>query len=209
MSLSSQKVLMAAIGMLGGGLLVMRGMIRKALSCTPLLASALAGGLALVLGLATLLYRDLRRSEISLSMRLRAVRHASGPSEPRRARGVFCHHSCLRIVTSLGDAIARSVVRCPPALWRSCVRRWIIAGFRGRHGLGLFVGTKFLLVVWPAARGGGAAMAAAPECTASTRDHPAVAAGIGLLAPDPFRASRLRKKYLRALDARHCRTRST
>jgi tight adherence protein C len=161
---------------------------------TPLLASALAGGLALVLGLATLLYRDLRRSEI-LSLRLRMVRDTSGPAEPETLEPL---PPLSRIVTSLGDAIARSGALSARTL-EELRLTLSIAGFRGRHGLGLFVGTKFLLV-------GGLPLAVVvlPWLLRLNLPHQpaviAVAAGIGLLAPDRF-VQRLRKKYLRALDA--------
>jgi tight adherence protein C len=161
---------------------------------TPLLASALAGGLAVVLGLATMLYRDLRRSEI-LSARLRMVRHASLPTEPDAPEAL---PPLSRIVTSLGDAIARSGALSARTL-EELRQTLSIAGFRGRHGLGLFVGTKFLLV-------GGLPLVVVvlPWLMGLSLPHqPAIiaaAAGIGLLAPDRI-VQRLRKKYLRALDA--------
>jgi tight adherence protein C len=161
---------------------------------TPLLSFALAGGLALVLGLATLLYRDLRRSEI-LSMRLRMVRHASGPAEPDASVAL---PPLSRIVTTIGDTITRSGALSARTL-EDLRQTLSIAGFRGRHGVGLFVGTKFLLV-------GGlpVAVVVVPWLFGMSIPHQpaviAVAAGIGLLAPDRV-VQRLRKKYLRALDA--------
>jgi tight adherence protein C len=74
-----------------------------------------------------------------------------------------------------------------------------VAGFRGGHGLGLFVGTKLLLIV-------GLPLATQALPWLLHRDIPypavvlAVAAVTGLLAPDKI-VQRLRKRYLRALEA--------
>ncbi len=160
----------------------------------PWLAPALAAGLALVLGLPILLFRDLRRAE-RLSTRLRMVQHGSGMAEPETEETLSAP---LRIITAIGEAIARSGALSNRTL--EDLRQTLhVAGFRGGHGLGLFVGTKLLLVV-------GLPLATLALPWLLQRDIPyqaailALAAGIGLLAPDKV-VQNLRKRYLRALEA--------
>jgi tight adherence protein C len=160
----------------------------------PWLAPALAAGIAVMLGLALLLYRDLRRTE-RMSLRLRMVQGGSGAAAPEIDQGL---PAPLRIVTAIGDAIARSGALSTRTL--EDLRQTLqVAGFRGRHGLGLFVGAKLLLVV-------GLPLVTLAVPWLLHRDMPyrgvviAVAAGIGLLAPDKI-VQRLRKRYLRALEA--------
>ncbi len=160
----------------------------------PWLGPALAGGVAVVLGLSLLLYRDQRRTE-RLSMRLRMVQ----PSAAAREREIEAGLSApLRIVTAIGEAIASSGALSTRTL-EELQQTLQIAGFRGRHGLGLFVGTKLLLVV-------GLPLATLALPWLLHRDIPypsamlSLAAGIGLLAPDKIVQS-LRKRYLHALEA--------
>ena len=62
---------------------------------------------------------------------------------PRRGRGC---RAPLRIVTAIGEAIARSGILSLKTLAE--LRQTLhVAGFRGGSGLGLFVGTKLLLVI--------------------------------------------------------------
>jgi tight adherence protein C len=161
---------------------------------TPWLAPALAVGIAALLGLSLLLYRDLRRTE-RMSLRLRMVQLGSGQAEPESAAGL---PAPLRIVTAIGEAIARSGALSTRTL--DDLRQTLqIAGFRGGHGLGLFVGAKLLLVI-------GLPLVVFALPWLLHREIPyqtvvmAVAAGIGLLAPDKVVRS-LRKRYLRALEA--------
>jgi tight adherence protein C len=74
-----------------------------------------------------------------------------------------------------------------------------VAGFRGRHGLGLFVGTKLLLVI-----GLPLMTLMLPWLLHDNLPYPAallaIAAGIGLLTPDKIVQS-LRKRHLLALEA--------
>jgi tight adherence protein C len=157
-------------------------------------APALAGGLAAVLFLAFLLWRDMSRAE-RLSARLLTVRQATSLAAPDPESGLPVP---LRIITAIGETIARSGLLSTRTLEE--LRQMLhVAGFRGRHGLGLFVGTKLLLVA-------GLPLAVLvlpwllhfeiPYRGASL----AVAAGIGLLAPDKI-VQHLRKRYLRALES--------
>ena len=76
-------------------------------------------------------------------MRLRMVQPRRGPAE--REPGAGLRHRCA-IVTAIGEAIARSGALSTRTLEE--LRQTLhVAGFRGEHGLGLFVGTKLLLVV--------------------------------------------------------------
>ncbi len=158
------------------------------------LAPALAAGIAVMLALSLLLYRDLCRSE-RLSLRLRMVQRGCGPAEPEPGEALAAP---LRIITAIGEAIARSGALSTRTLEE--LRQTLhVAGFRGGHGLGLFVGTKLLLVV-------GLPLAVLALPWLLQRDIPyqsavmAVAAGIGLLAPDKV-VQGLRKRHLRALQA--------
>jgi tight adherence protein C len=158
----------------------------------PWLAPALATGIAVVLGLALLLYRDLRRTE-QLSLRLRMVQPGSGMAEAEHGLPVP-----LRVVTAIGEVIARSGALSTRTLEE--LRQTLhVAGFRGAHGLGLFVGTKLLLVV-----GLPLMTLALPWLLGSDIPYRsammAVAAGVGLLAPDKV-VQALRKRYLRSLEA--------
>ncbi len=161
---------------------------------TPWLAPALAGGLILLLGLAVVLYRELRRAE-RMSMRLRLVRHASVPAEPEVGETLPL---LSRMVTAIGETIARSGALSARTL-EELRHTLSIAGFRGSHMLGLFVGTKFLLVA-----GLPLAAMALPRLVHIEVPYQAavaaVCAGIGLLAPDRV-VLRLRQRHLMALDA--------
>jgi len=160
----------------------------------PWLGPVLIGGFAAVLGLSLVLWREMRRGE-RLSTRLRMVAHGTGSAEaapPEELQPV------LRVITAIGEAIARSGALSARTLDE--LRQTLhVAGFRGAHGLGLFVGTKLLLII-------GLPLAAliGPWAAGIELPHPgvflAVAAGVGLLAPDKI-VQRLRKRYLRELEA--------
>jgi tight adherence protein C len=158
------------------------------------LSAALASGFVLVLLLPTLLYRDLRRTE-RLSVRLRMVRPGAGTQAPAPGMEPAV---LLRIVTAIGEAIARSGALSNRTLEE--LRQTLqVAGFRGGHGLGLFVGSKLLLLA-----GLPLLVLAGPWLLRFELPHQGVvlgvAAGIGLLAPDRVVQSR-RKRYLRTLEA--------
>jgi tight adherence protein C len=160
----------------------------------PWLAVALVCGFAAVFGVSLVLWRDMRQAE-QLSRRLRMARHAAGPIDPDPNEGL---PPLLRIVTAIGEAIARSGALSTRTLEE--LRQTLhVAGFRGGHGLGLFVGTKLLLVL-----GLPSVILLLPWVLRMNLPHPglfaAVAAGIGLLAPDKV-VQHLRQRHLRALDA--------
>ncbi len=147
----------------------------------------------MVLGVALLLWRDLRRSE-RLSARLRMVRSVGGPAEAEPGTGL---PPLLRIVTTIGETIARSGALSNRTLDE--LRQTLhVAGFRGDHGLGLFVGTKLLLAI-------GLPLLLLTGVWLLHFHVPhsgvvaAVAAVIGLLAPDKV-VQHLRARYLRSLE---------
>jgi tight adherence protein C len=160
------------------------------------LALALSTGLLIVLFLSLQLWRELRRAD-RLSIRLRMARHAAGTAEPE-AEPEEGLPPWSRVVTAIGEVIVRRGAVSTRTLEE--LRQTLhVAGFRGAHGLALFVGTKVLLVA-------GLPLAAWLLLWLFDLDIPhqdmilAVAAGIGLLAPDQY-LRRRRKRYLRALEA--------
>jgi tight adherence protein C len=159
----------------------------------PWVALAPAVGLALIVSL-LLLWRDQRRAD-RLALRLRMVRPDAGLAEPDAGEGLAVP---LRIITAIGEAIARSGILSNKTLLE--LRQTLhVAGFRGGYGLGLFVGTKLLLVtLMPLA---------AFLIPLLLRYHPpfhaaiiGLTAIIGLLAPDKIVQS-LRTRYLRRLES--------
>jgi tight adherence protein C len=157
------------------------------------LAPVLTGGFAVMLGLALLLWRDMRQSE-RLSVRLRMARSGGGAGGAAPGTGL---PPPMRIITAIGETIARSGVLSTRTLEE--LRQTLhVAGFRGEHGLGLFVGTKLLLVV-----GLPLLVPIAVWVLRFNVPHPtaiaAVAAGVGLLMPDKV-VQHLRTRYLRALE---------
>jgi tight adherence protein C len=158
------------------------------------LGPVLAAGLALVLGLLTLLWRDMRREE-RLSRRLAMVRHANAPAEPDPGSML---PAPLRVITTIGEWIAGSGALSARTVEE--LRQTLhIAGFRGGHGLGLFVGAKLLLIA-------GLPLAAVGIPWLLGLDTPrrgaimAAAAVAGLLLPDKI-VRHSRQRYLRSLEA--------
>ena len=161
---------------------------------TSWLTPTLAGGFAVLLGLLLLLYRDQRRTD-RLSMRLRLIQRAPDVADTLSAASLPIP---LRIVTMIGETIARSGALSDRTIEE--LRQTLhVAGFRGDHGLGLFVGAKLLsavtlpLAVW-----------LVPWLLHRELPFPlacvAAAAVVGLLLPDKV-VQHLRVRYLRALEA--------
>jgi tight adherence protein C len=159
----------------------------------PWLIPLVAGGSIGVLALALALYRDLRQAE-RLSMRLRMARQGANPAEFEANNKL---PALLWIVSSVGRAVVRGGL-LPGGTLEELRQTLLIAGFRGAHGLAMFVGTKVLLVL-----GLPLAVLVASLLPHLDVPHPsvlaAIAAGIGLLAPDRI-LQRLRKRHLRALE---------
>jgi tight adherence protein C len=160
----------------------------------PWLVPMLTGGSMVMLGLTFLLWHEMGRSA-RLSRRIRAVRPGADTAESAPDNDLSAP---LRIITAVGETIARSGALSTRTLEE--LRQTLqVAGFGGKHGLGLFVGTKLLLLI-------GLPVATLGAAWLSGRSLPypaailAVAVGIGLLAPDKI-VQHLRKRYLRALEA--------
>jgi tight adherence protein C len=157
-------------------------------------APAVAAGFMMISVLAVALWHDMRQAE-RLSRRLAMVRLASGPVTRESADPL---PAPLRVVTTIGELIAGSGALSSRTLddLRDTLR---IAGFRGENGLGLFVGTKLLLIA-----GLPLAVLAIPWVLGYDPPHRgaimAAAGAVGLLLPDKV-VQHLRKRYLRALDA--------
>ncbi len=147
---------------------------------------------AAVLAVAAMLYRDVRQTE-RLSARLRLA--AAEPAGFSAGDGVPV---LLRAVGQVGAFIARSGALSKTTLDE--LRQTLhVAGFKGNHGLNLFVGTKLLLMaglpflVW-----------AVPGLFGRAAPHRGIvlpaAAFIGMLTPDKVVQHR-RKRYLRDLES--------
>ncbi len=159
----------------------------------PWLGTIVGVGLVLMLYVLVLLYRDQCRSE-RLSLRLRMVQPDLAGGERESA----AMSAPLRIITAIGEVIMRSGALSTRT--RDELRQGLrVAGFRGPHALGLFVGAKLLLAV-----GLPLAALALPWLLHRALPFPlaivSAAAGIGLLAPDKI-VQRMRTRYLRALEA--------
>jgi tight adherence protein C len=157
------------------------------------LAPVLTGGVAILLGLGLLLWQEMRQSE-RLSARLRMVRSDGGSTGTAPGAGL---RPLVRVITAIGETIARSGALSSRTL--DDLRQTLhVAGFRSEHGLGLFVGTKILLVI-----GLPLLVPIAVWMLQFNLPHPtavaAIAAGVGLLAPDKI-VQHLRARYLRSLD---------
>ena len=160
---------------------------------TPWFVSTLSFGMSLIVGLLLWLYHDQLRAD-RMSMRLRMAR-PDALAEPLGTG--YSLPTPLRLVTAIGEAIARSGALSNRTL-EELQQTLHVAGFRGRYGLGLFVGAKLLLTVsLPTV------VLLLPWLLHYDLPYPgsfvAAAGGIGLLAPDRYVQSS-RKRYLRALE---------
>jgi tight adherence protein C len=150
--------------------------------------------LALIFGVPILLHHDLQQQE-RMSRRLRMVQPEGTPEGPRAQNWAT---SALRVITAIGEAIARSGALSSKTLDE--LRHTLnSAGLRGGHGLGLFVGVKLLLLA-----GLPGLVFLLPLLFGFNLPYQgiilAAAAVIGILAPDKV-VQRLRKRYLRDLEA--------
>ena len=143
----------------------------------------------------TAVVRQMRR-EARLASRLRAIRH-SGSLALEAGDETGAGVGLAGIVSALGLLIARSGLLSRKTV-EGLQQTLSAAGFRGANALGLFVGTKLLLVVaLPLI-----ALAALPHLHVSPMIRNigiAVAAVIGLLGPDWWVGQR-HKKYLKAVQ---------
>ena len=153
----------------------------------------IAGAISLMASLVSLLLlRTVRRQE-RLTTRLLALR-LSGAAPPARNS----YHRLLRLVAVAGTSLARSGLLSTGTI-SQMEQTLVSAGLRGSNGLGLFVGFKLLLLAaLPLAAWFGVTQLGLPAMPRNAAL--ALAAGIGLLAPDYFVRSR-RSAYLRQVQA--------
>jgi tight adherence protein C len=156
------------------------------------LAAVAAGVVGLVAG--AMLMTHMRR-ERRLAHRLAGVRN--GPRSQRQqaqAEGPLL----LAAVAALGSAVARSGILSAKTIGE-LEQTLVSSGLRGRNGIGLFIGSKLLLVaVLPALVY--LLLPGAGVSPSLTRSAAMAAAGIGLLLPDSI-VRRNHKKYLDRVDS--------
>lgn len=154
---------------------------------------AVAGTISLAASLGSLLLLRTVRQQERVATRLLALR-LSGTAPPARNS----YHGLLQLVAVAGAGVARSGLLSTGTVTQM-EQTLISAGLRGSNGLGLFVGFKLmLLVALPLA-----AWFGVNQLGLSPMPRNAVlamAAGIGLLAPDYFVRNR-RSAYLRKVQA--------
>jgi tight adherence protein C len=151
--------------------------------------AALAGFIALL----AVSLRAMRWQE-RLAVRIEGARRTAGepvePSEPK-------YSLLLRGVSALGAMVARSGLLSARTL-SEFEHTLAVSGFHGRRGLGVFIGSKILLLIvlpmmtW--------AMLAQVGLTPMLRNLVTLgAAAAGLLGPD-FVVRRMRRRYLRGVE---------
>jgi tight adherence protein C len=156
------------------------------------LATTLSVGFAGLVCLSLWLFRSLDLAE-RLSLRLRSVRSIEPSGVPARNGPPL-----VRMVTRMGELIASSGALSEHTL-EELRQTLYVAGFRGAKGLGLFVGTKLLLLIaLPAA------VLILPLLLGRELPYRAIAVPaavvIGLVIPDIV-LRRIRRRYLAALDS--------
>ena len=159
---------------------------------SPVLLSAGLLGLACSGG-AALLLRAVQAQD-RLAARVALVQGAAGLTRPARAAG---GGGPLRLVSAVGIGLARSGLLSDKTM-AELEHTLAAAGFRGGNGLGLFVGSKLLLLAGlPALAwfGLGALEVSGLVHTGGT----AVAGIIGLLGPD-YVVRSMRARHLKRLD---------
>lgn len=159
---------------------------------TPLLAAG--GGMGLLCSVGSLLLLRAIKSQDALAARFAAVQRAAGIERPARTSRMPLP---MRAVAAIGAALARSGLLSDKTV-AELKLTLSVAGFRGSHGLGLFVGSKLLLLAslpvlaWFGLRWLG--------CSALMQNGgTAFAAIVGLLGPD-YAVKSIRARFLQRLD---------
>ena len=164
-----------------------------AVMAQPLLLMAGFAALLCLCGLAAL--PALKRQE-RLAARVREIQRAARVDSMEPPRGLL-KRRLLRGVTALGEAIACSGLLSTATLG-DLQQTLHSAGFRGRGGLGLFVGAKLLLLLLLPASAWMLTVVLGLRLPHPKVILPALAVA-GLLTPDQIVRS-LRRSYLRAVD---------
>jgi tight adherence protein C len=161
----------------------------------PILLAALVFGGAGVVGSLVLMANMQRQRRVARRLRgAQTGRSARGAPQTTRAEGPLL----LYAIATLGGAVARSGILSANTI-EELEQTLVSSGLRGRQGVGLFIGSKLLLlVVLPTL-----ALLLLPGfelSSSSVRTAAVGAALVGLLLPDTI-VKRNRKKYLQRLDA--------
>ncbi len=160
---------------------------------TPLLAGAAAASL-LCSGAAVLLLRLVQQQD-RLTARVSSLRQGIGLELTQRAKS---GSTALQVVSKIGLGLARSGLLSDKTM-TDLQQTLAAAGFRGNNGLGLFVGSKLLLLaLLPAMAWFG--LGRLGLSSAVHNGGAAMAAVVGLLGPDYAVKSR-RAAFLKRLDA--------
>lgn len=157
------------------------------------LLPALGVGAVILLSASVLLYRSLLQEE-RLYARLRLVQQSGDQSDNGTATKL---PGFLRAITALGEAMARSGLLSSRTI-EELQQTLRISGFKGGHGLGLFVGAKLLLMVMLPLAAFMVPRMMGWETTYQAAMF-ACAGAVGMLAPDFIVRSR-RKQYLKRLE---------
>ncbi len=162
---------------------------------TPELVLLIAALSALLAGAAAILLLRRSRHERLVHQRLRSV-SGDRRREPRalpRSEGLLP----LRIVASIGTTIARSGLLSSATIGE-LEQTLVASGLRGRNGLGLFIGSKIMLLVW-APLASWLLLSGFPVSDLMQRILPLAAGGLGLLLPDMM-VRRMRTRYLARVE---------
>ena len=160
---------------------------------SPVLAVGACISLLCALG-ALLLLRAVDAQE-KMARRVASVQRAAGVVQVSRSGS---GDSPFRIIAMIGTALARSGLLSDKTV-TELEQTLAAAGFRGGNGLGLFVGSKILmLLLLPCLAWFGLGMLGMSPMMHNVGT--AVAAIVGLLAPD-YMVKSMRKSFLRRLDS--------
>ncbi len=153
-----------------------------------------AGGVSLLCSVGALLLMRAVEAQEKMAARIASVHRSAGIQRPVRGRisaGPF------RIISVVGLAMARSGLLSDKTI-TELEQTLAAAGFRGGNGLGLFVGSKMLMLFGLPAL----AWLGVGAMGVSTMVHngvTGVAAILGLLAPD-YIVKSMRSRFLKRLD---------
>jgi tight adherence protein C len=162
---------------------------------SPRLVLLAAGLFALIAaGAGLVLLRRVRREQwVEQRLRLVRLERRREPRAPTRTESVLL----LRAVASIGTTIARSGLLSHATIGE-LEQTLVASGLHGRNGLGLFIGSKIMLLVW-APVAAWLVLRGLPVSEAMGRLLPLVAGGAGLLLPDMV-VRRIRERYVARVE---------
>ncbi|WP_158744280.1 type II secretion system F family protein [Acidisphaera sp. L21] len=161
---------------------------------TPLMMAA--GGVSLLCGLGALLLLRAVEAQEKMANRVAQMQLAAGMARSTRPRAAG-NGGPFRYIAMIGTALARSGLLSDKTV-TELEQTLMAAGFRGGNGLGLFVGSKLLMLVgFPVMAWFG--LGYMHFSTVTHNGGTGVAAILGLLAPD-YIVKSMRKSFLQKLD---------